>query len=234
MKRLVIILGIAVALSGFMTLSARAGLMDPSLTFTLTNFPGGVTSITSTLGGGLTTVGTVQVFSLQLATAGGGEWDYFYFSTSGGGPLAANSASNWEIDANFTLTQAANFDGIEVQWTTNPGNGLGGTPVPLASLIPSGFINVAGNGPLNAGYVNGYGTTGSPFSNPIASGLNDFPTFVNPYSYANTGGGIPTDADGFNIAYHFDPETPTPVPPTMLLLGPALIGLVGFRRKFKK
>ncbi len=237
MKRLVIILGIAVALSGFMTLSARAGLMDPSLTFTLTNFPGGVTSITSTIGGGLTTVGTVQVFSVQVPTGGGGEWDFFYFSTSNGGPLAANNALNWQINAQFTLTQAVNFNGIEDQWTTggaNPPSGLGGTPVPLASLTPSGFINVAGTGPLGDGYVNGYGTTGSPFSNPIASGLNNFPTFVNPYSYASTGGGIPTSADGFNIALHFDPQTPIPIPSTMLLLGSPLIGLVGFRRKFKK
>jgi hypothetical protein len=133
----------AIALAGFMTLSAHAVLMDPSVSFTLTNFPGGVTSITSTLGGGLTTVGDVQVFSLQLP-AGGGEWDYFYFSTADGGPLAANSALNWEIDANFTLAQAANLNGIEDQWTTggaNPHSGLGGTPVPLASLTPSGFDN---------------------------------------------------------------------------------------------
>jgi len=237
MRKLLVILGITVALSGFMTPSARAGLMEPSLTFTLTNFPGGVTSIASTIGGGLTAVGTVQVFSVQVPTVGGGEWDFFYFSTSDGGPLAANSALTWQIDAKFTLTQAVNFNGIEDQWTTggaSPPSGLGGTPVPLASLTPSGFINVAGSGPLGDGYVNGYGTTGSPFSNPIPSGLADFPTFVSPYSYANTGGGIPTNADGFNIAYHFDQQTPVPLPPTMLFLGPGLIGLVGFRRKFKK
>ena len=130
MKRLVVILGMAVALSGFRTLSARAGLMDPSLTFTLTNFPGGVTSIASTIGGGLTTVGTVQVFSVQVPTVGGGEWDYFYFSTLDGGPLAADSSLNWQIDANFTLTQAVNFNGIEDQWTTggvDPPSGLSGT-----------------------------------------------------------------------------------------------------------
>jgi len=238
MKRLVIILGLAVALSGFRTLSARASLMDPSLTFTLTNFPGGVSSITSTIGGGLTTVGTVQVFSVQVPTAGGGEWDDFYFSTSDGGSLAANSALNWQINANFTLTQAANFNGIEDQWTTggaNPPNGLGGTPVPLASLTPSGFINVAGSGPLGDGYVNGYGTTGSPFSDPIAAGLNDFPTFVHPYSYANTNGGIPTDADGFNIAFHFDPQPqPVPEPSTLIVwsvLGSVTIGLGWWRKR---
>jgi len=231
--RLVVIWAMVFALAGFMTLSAHAGLMDPSLAFNLTNFPGGVTSITSTIGGPLTTVGTVQVFSLQLPTPDGGEWDYFYFSTSDGGPLAANSASNWEIDANFTLSQAVIFNGIEDQWTTggaSPPSGLGGTPVPLSSLTPSGFINVAGTGPVGVGYVNGYGTTGSPFSDPLASGTYDFPTFVDPYSYANTGGGIPTDADGFNIALHF---TPVPLPGAVVLLGSGLLPLLGWRR-FRK
>ncbi len=174
MKRLVIILGFAVALSGFNALRARASIMNPSLSFTLTNFPGGVTSISSTIGAGLTTVGTVQVFSVQTPTAGGGEWDDFFFSTSDGGPLAANGAALWQIVANFTLNQAANFNGIEDQWTTggaNPPNGLGGTPVPLASLTPSGFINFAGTGPLGDGYVNGFGTTGGTFSDPIAAGI---------------------------------------------------------------
>ena len=226
MKRLVIILGIAVALSGLRTLSARARLMDPSLTFTLTNFPGRVPSITSTLGSGLTTVDTVQVFSVQVPTGGGGEWDFFYFSTSDGGPLAANTGLNWQIDANFTLTQAVNFDGIEDQWTTggvNPPNGLGGTPVPVTSLTPSGFINFAGTGPLGDGYVNGYGTTGHPFSNPIAAGPNDFPTFVNPYSFAYANG-IPTDANGFNIAYHFDPQSQTIPEPSTLIIWSVLGG----------
>ncbi len=213
--------------------------MGPDITFDLTNFPGGVTSISSTLDNGLTTSGSVQVFTLQLATSGGGEWDDFYFSTSNGGPLAANSSLNWEIDSLFTLTQAANFDGIEDQWTTggaNPPNGLGGTPVPLADLTPSGFINYAGNGPLGPGYVNGYGATGNPditaFSDPIAAGAQDFPTFVDPYSYANTGGGIPADADGFNIAFHFD-AVPEPSTLALSLLLGGLGMFTGWRRRRK-
>jgi hypothetical protein len=240
MKRLAIILGIAVALPGFTTRSARAAIMDSSLTFNLTNFPGGVTSISSTIGNGLTTSGSVQVFSVQTSTPGGGEWDDFFFSTSNGGPLAANSALNWQIDALFTLSQAANYNGYEFQWTTSGGtpNGLGGTPVPLASLTPSGFINYAGNGPLGVGYTNGYGATGNPsmgaFSVAVAAGAQDFPTFVDPYSLANTNGGIPTDADGFNIAFHFDPQaTSAPEPSTFiiwsLLLGSGGVGLL-YRR----
>jgi hypothetical protein len=232
MKRLAIFLVFAAAFVGFSTVRARASIMNPSLSFTLTNFPGGVTSISSTIGAGLTTVGTVQVFSVQTPTAGGGEWDDFFFSTSDGGPLAANSAALWQIVANFTLSQAANFDGIENQWTTggaNPPNGLGGTPVPLASLTPSGFDNFAGSGPLGVGYVNGYGATGNPlittFSSLFAAGSNDFPTFVSPYSFANTGGGIPTDADGFNIALHFDPVAQTPEPSAIIIW--SMLGAVG-------
>jgi hypothetical protein len=239
MKRLLTILGLVVAFSGFSTISARASIMNPNLSFTLTNFPGGVTSISSTIGAGLTTVGTVQVFSVQTSTPGGGEWDDFFFSTSDGSPIAANSAALWEVVANFTLNQTANFNGIEDQWTTggaNPPNGLGGTPVPLASLTPSGFINFAGTGPLGDGYVNGYGTTGNPFSDIVAAGAQNFPTFVSPYSYANTGGGIPTDADGFNIAFHFDPVAQTTPEPSAIivwsLLGIAGIG-IGWRRRLK-
>jgi hypothetical protein len=221
--RMVVILAMVVALTGFMTLSAHAGLMGPSVTFNLTNFPGGATTITETLGSGLSSSGDVQVYSFTVATAGGGEYDYFFFNTISGGPLAANSAALWQIDANFTLTQAVNFNGIEDQWTTG---GFSGTPVPLASLTPSGFINVAGTGPIGDGYVNGYGTTGSAFSDLIAAGLQDFPTFVSPYSFANTGGGIPTAANGFNIVYHFDP---VPLPGSVFLFGSGFLGLAGWR-----
>lgn len=229
MKRFFVIVGFAVALSGFSALDARASIMNPNLTFTLTNFPGGVTSISSTIGGPLSTVGTVQVFSVQTSTPGGGEWDDFFFSTSDGGPLAANPAVLWQVAANFTLNQAANFNGIEDQWTTggaNPPNGLGGTPVPLASLTPSGFINFAGTGPLGVGYVNGYGTTGGTFSNLVASGTQSFAQFVSPYSYANTGGGIPTNANGFNIAFHFDPIPQTTPEPSAIIVW-SLLGIVG-------
>lgn len=236
--RLAVILVMVVALAGFMTLSAHAGLMGPSVTFNLTNFAGGVTAITSTLNGPLTTVGNVQVLSIQFPTGGGGEWDFFYFSTKPDGPsplpLAANPNANWQIDALFTLSQAVKFNGIEDQWTTGgaiPPNGLGGTAVPLASLTPSGFINVAGVGPFGDGYVNGFGTTGSPFSDLIPSGPQDFPTFVDPYSFANTNGGIPLDANGFNIALHFDPVTPVPLPGTLPLVLSGLGALVAWRRR---
>lgn len=229
MRRLgrpVVILTMLVALAGFMTLSAHAGLMGPSVTFNLTNFPG-ASSITATLGGGLSTVGDVQVFIAQVPTGGGGEWDDFFFSTVSGAPIGVNPALLWQINALFTLTQAVKFNGIEDQWTTG---GFAGTPVPLADLKP-GFINFPGTGPLGDGYVNGFGTTGFPFTNLIGAGPQDFPTFVDPYSFANTGGGIPLDANGFNIALHFDPVTPVPLPGTLPLVLSGLGALVVWRRR---
>jgi len=231
--RVFIILGLSVALTGFTALSAHAALMAPSLTFDLTNFAGGVTSITSTINGGLTTNGDVQVFSTQVATPGGGEYDYFYFNTTPSTVSLANNASlYWSITANFTLNQAAYFDGYEFQWTTG---GVGGTPVPLASLL-SGFINYPGNGPVGDGFANGYGALPSPpattFSDLIAAGPTSFDPvlFVNPYSFV-ANGGINADLDtGVNIVLHFDP---VPVPGTLPLVLSGLGALAGWRR-FRK
>jgi hypothetical protein len=218
---------ISAALTGLGTWSAQADLMGDSVTLGLTNFPGSPSPITVTLGGGSSSSGDVVAFMTRVPTPGGGEWDYFYLSTISGGPLAADSSQLWRIDTNFTMNQATVLDGIEDQWTVD------NTPVPAASLTPSGFINVAGFGPLSDGYVNGYGTFDTsfnplaPFNDPVSAGPQDFPTFVNPYSFANTGGSIPTDANGFNFAYHFDP---VPEPGTSILLSSGLLPILGWRR----
>ena len=227
--RLFIILGLSVALTGFMALSAHAALMAPSLTFDLTNFAGGVTSITSTINGGLTTNGDVQVFSTQVATPGGGEYDYFFFNTTPiNVPLANNPNLYWAITANFTLNQAAYFDGYEFQWTTG---GVGGAPVPLASLLP-GFINYPGDGPVGDGFANGYGALPSPpattFSALFPAGPNSTTfLFVDPYSLVLNGGINPVLDTGVNIALHFDP---VPVPGTLPLVLSGLGALLAWRR----
>jgi hypothetical protein len=236
MRKLFVILAIAAALTNFVTLSAYADLVGTSITFTLTDFPDSVTSITTTVGGGPTVVDDVGVYSFVLPTAGGGDTLYIYFYTTDGAPIAASSTADWEIDASIPLTQAVTFDGIENQWTTtnqsNAPSGVGGIPVPESSLTPSGFDNFAGFGPLGVGYVNGYGTTGNAFSDPLAAGIFLLPTFVDPYSYA-IANGIPLDASGFNIALHFDPVS-VPEPITLLFLVPGLVGLAAIRRKVKK
>ena len=71
--RLVVILAMVVALAGFMTLSAQADLLAPSVTFNFTNFAGGATSITEDLGSGVSSSGDMQVFSFTVPTTGGGE-----------------------------------------------------------------------------------------------------------------------------------------------------------------
>lgn len=231
--RLAIILAMVVALAGLMAFSAQAAGLIPigsSLNWHPFNVPG--TFPFAMNFGDTATTGNLQIATVQVPTAGGGEWDEFFLQTTDGSTIASNINANWNITFDYFLSQAVIFDGVESQWT------VGGTPVNPVSDI--GGINQPGTGPLGYGFVNGYGTLDAmgnpltPFNDPIAAGpfLNWQQVFVDPYNQVSSGGIDPNTADGFNFALHFTPQSPVPLPGTLPLVLSGLGVLVAWRRRF--
>ncbi len=56
--------------------------------------------------------------------------------------------------------------------------------------------------------------------------------FVDPFSFLQSGGMNPADANGYTFALHFDLQTPVPEASTwmMMLLGFTALGFGGYRR----
>jgi hypothetical protein len=228
MRKLLVILAITAALTNFTALTAHATGLIPvgsTVTFSLTDFPGASSTISTTFGGGATVSGNLEIFDFAVGTPGGGEWDYFQLTTTDGSLIGATASGYWSIHMNYVLSQPVYFDGVERQWLD------GTTPTPANPSTNWGVGNPV-FGPIGNGYGNGYGTTGSPFSALIAGGpeTNWLEVYVTPYSYAASNGVDPA-ATGYYFAYHFDP---VPVPASLFLLGPGLLGLVGMRRRLKK
>jgi hypothetical protein len=227
MRKLLVILAIAAALTNFMTLSASAtGIPNGStVTFTFTDFPQ-AGPIATTFGGGPTISGNLEIYDFSVGTPGGGVWDYFHVATTDGSPIGVSPSADWSVTMNYLLSQAVYFDGAERQWL------LGTAPTPAAPLTSWGSGLTPIVGPLGPGYGGGYGTTGAPFSALLPAGPETSwrEVFVNPYSSAASNGVSPA-ATGYYFAYHFQP---VPAPSALLLLGPGLAGLAAVRKRFKK
>ncbi|MEO5925641.1 MAG: IPT/TIG domain-containing protein [Bryobacteraceae bacterium] len=147
--------------------------------------------------------GKVEIWQEQVPTGTNGEWDIFHMKTVNGGPLAGNLGANWIVVMDYTTRVASSFDQVANQWLVD------GRPVNSVSNF--GTICCASlTNPIlpGASYYN------SGFNGPIPAGLqtNWQQIFVQPYTFANSGG-IPTDrANEFTFALHFSlvpPAIPT-------------------------
>jgi len=107
------------------------------------------------------------------------------------------------------------------QWLVN------GTPVnPLFNF--SGICCASASNPVLPGEA--YYASG--FSDPLPAGpqTNWEEIYADPYSIVSEGGIDPSTANEFIFALHFTPQTPTPEPATLSLLGAGLV-LLALRRR---
>jgi len=144
--------------------------------------------------------GKVRIWQEQIPTGSNGEWDIFHMQTVDGGPLASNLNANWNILIDYTLRVPASFDATVNQWKVNgrPVNSISNFGALCCASLSnpvfpgSAYYNSGFNGLLNAG-----------------TQTNWQQIFVQPYSFANSGG-IPTaTANEFSFALHFTLRPPT-------------------------
>lgn len=143
--------------------------------------------------------GRVRIWQEQVPTGTNGEWDIFHMETVNGGPLASNLGANWNILIEYTLRVPASFDMGVNQWKVS------GRPVSSISnfgtLCCASLTNPILPGPA---YFN-FGFNGLF---PAGVQTNWQQIFVQPYSFANSGG-IPTaTANQFTFALHFTLRPP--------------------------
>jgi uncharacterized protein (TIGR03437 family) len=147
--------------------------------------------------------GRVRIWQEQVPTGTNGEWQIFHMETVNGGPLAGNLNANWNILIDYTLRVPASFDMGVNQWKVD------GRPVSSISSFGSLCCALLTN-PILPGpaYVQ------SGFNGLFPAGLqtNWQQIFVNPYSFANSGGVPTATANQFTFALHFTlrpPAAPT-------------------------
>jgi uncharacterized protein (TIGR03437 family) len=147
--------------------------------------------------------GRVRIWQEQVATGTNGEWEIFHMQTVNGGPLASNLNANWNITLDYNLRLPASFDHAVNQWAVDgrPVNGISN----FGSFCCASLSNPVLPGPA-------YQNSGFNGLFPAGTQANWQQLFVNPYSFANSGGVPTATANEFTFALHFTlrpPAAPT-------------------------
>jgi hypothetical protein len=197
------------------------------LTMIGTNAPDTYTSTTTFGGTSLIDGGAVSLTTFEVPTAGGGDWAVWEMSTTSGAPIAGDINAYWDITMDYVLGEAVDFDQVASQFTDN------GTPFTLTGNVGGICCYTA----TNPSPLTGYTWYDSGFSGPLPAGTqtNWNEIFIDPFSFVSVAGVNPSDANGFNFALHFTPQTPVPEPaevaPLFLLLAIGVAGLAFQRRR---
>jgi len=147
--------------------------------------------------------GRVRIWQEQVPTGTNGEWQIFHMQTVDGGPLARNLSADWNITLDYTIRVPVSFDLAVNQWRVD------GRPVSGLSNFGAFCCAVLSNPVLpGPAYMNG------GFNGLLPAGVqtNWRQIFVNPYSFANSGGVPTATANEFSFALHFTlrpPAAPT-------------------------
>lgn len=145
--------------------------------------------------------GRVRIWQEQRPLGNNGEWQIFHMETTDGSPLASQLNANWNITLDYTLRVPVSFDMAVRQWKVD------GRPVTGISNFGA-FCCASLSNPVFPGpaYI------GSGFNGLLPAGeqRNWVEVFVNPYSFANSGGVPTARANGFSFAWRFTlrPEGP--------------------------
>jgi hypothetical protein len=212
--------------------AARASLIKVGGTFTVsaTNF---TTDYSQTAVVGVPTLvsgGSVLLNEIINPDGMGGEWDEFIFTTVGGGPLAGNVNSFWNVNLlGVPTTQPALWDAASTYWTVN------GTAVSPISPFAGGGFSVVHPNPIDParGPVFGAGANDRGLLEGPATSFDATPfAFLSPYSFVSAGGVDPNTANGLHLIMHFDPAvSPAPEPSSLVLLATGSLGLLGLLRR---
>lgn len=155
-------------------------------------------------------------------TAGGGEWDVFNVSTTNGGPLAGNLNAYWSLGRGMDISRPSLFDATTLWWTVNG--------VAVSPIYPFGGICCPGANAVNPAWGEAYHHTFA--GQPVDGFVTYNPAIdVSPYNFISQGGMNPDTVNGFDFAFHFDPQQPTSEPASMLLFGSGVLGIAGVLRR---